>query len=181
MTWHSQTVSVQSRSRQTIRHRLVDVLARSGQWVWRVLPHRVARSVEHLVRFWCALQLESRSFLGRMNTRLSRKHWGVSLGPIYRVSPEGHLVFDARTAARSEGTRILESVRPWASTTEVEIYLEGFHAGEQFVLGSLDIQSRALFESTLMCTSIGSGNSMPLPTVQQSTKRDRSTPLPSRV
>jgi len=72
---------------------------------------------------------------------------------MFRAAPEGHLVHDARTVARNEGTRILAWVRPWANTTEIQIYLAGFHAGEQFVLGNLDTQSPAVFESSWWCAS----------------------------
>src|ERR1700722_6679568 len=137
---------------------------------WRAVPKPLLRATTHLRRFWYALRLEGRSFLGRMQTRLSKEHWGVTLGPIYRESPEGQHLYDARTVARNEGTRTLESVRPWASTTEIQIYLEGFHAGEQFVLGNLDTQSRAVFESSLTRTSPEGGNITPPQAIPQGSK-----------
>jgi hypothetical protein len=42
------------------------------------------------------------------------------------------LIPNARTEARSLGTQELLSRYPWASHTDMVIFLEGFRAGEQF-------------------------------------------------
>src|ERR1700722_4047738 len=88
---------------------------------WRAVPKPLLRATTHLSRFWYALRLEGRSFFGRMHTRLSNAHWGVTLSRMYQESSKFHHLYDARTVARNEGTRTLESVRPWASTTEIQI------------------------------------------------------------
>ena len=148
--------------------------------VWHLLPSVMVRLAERYWRFWCALRLEGRSFLGRMQTLLATKHWGVDLGSVGAYLPDGRLIENERTKARSLGMRELEYRYPWASTIDINLFLEGFREGERFAhrTKGLDLgtEARATVAKTFI-TSEG-GNSMPHLAVQQSTKRDLLTPLP---
>lgn len=139
--------------------------------MWQILRRPLfrplIRGAEYLLRFWYALRLGGRSFLGRMKTLLAKKHWGVDLGPEFEVLPGGHLVENSRTNARSQGTQKLKSDYPWASTIDFEIFLQGFHAGEQYALCSLHTQSH----EQALAYSRG-GNSMPPQATQQHSKHD---------
>ena len=72
--------------------------------------------------------------MGRTQTLLARKHWGVDLGSVLERLPSGRLIQNERTDARSCGIRELVSAHPWASNIDLQIYLEGFDAGERFAL-----------------------------------------------
>jgi hypothetical protein len=150
--------------------------------VWRSLPNVMVRLVARCFRFWCALRLEGRSFLGHMQTLLAKKHWGVDFGSLGARLPDGRLIPNARTEARSLGTQELSLRYPWASTIDTEIYLEGFRAGEQFARRTagldLGIEARASVAKPFVASK--SGNSMPHLAVQQSTKHDPSSQPPSR-
>ncbi len=113
-------------------------------WVWPLLPSVLLRRVSFLLRLLCALQSEGRSFLGHIKTQLGRRHWCVDLGPVYERLPNGCLSQHRRTEARSDGMRELESDHPWASTVDLQIYLEGFDKGERFVLDTLNREGRVL-------------------------------------
>jgi hypothetical protein len=63
-------------------------------------------------------------------------------GPMWERTAQGHRIPNKRTNARIEGTEKLEIDRPWVSTTDLELWLLGFDAGEQFALGSHDKQER---------------------------------------
>lgn len=153
-------------------------LSKSLRWrIWQILRQPVFRPlirlVEYLLRFWYALRLEGRSFSGRMKTLLSRKHWRVDLGLVFESLPNGSLVENSRTNARSRGTQKLKSDYPWANTIDLEIFLRGFHEGEQYVLRSLHTQE---LEQSLAYSR--GGNSMPPRSTQQDSKHDLQSPLP---
>lgn len=164
------------------RHPATDV--RSHMWPWSVLPNALARLARRLFRFWYALLSEARSFLGHIRTRLARKHWGFDLGLEFQCLPDGHLVENEWTKARSSGMQALASAYPWASTTDLQIFLEGVHVGEQSALRILgfDSDKQVLANVAVEPSSVLSGisNSRSQSGVQQSTKHEPSTPLPSR-
>jgi len=143
--------------------------------MWRLLRRPVfqpvIRRVEYLLRFWYALRLEGRSGLGHIQTLLSKKHWGVDLGSPFERLPDGRLIACVRTDARNQGMQKLESDYPWASTIDLEIFLKGFHAGEQYALGTLDRQLRSSAAVGSPDYSKGS-NSMPPVATQQDSKHD---------
>ena len=100
--------------------------------VWRLLPPCLLRRAEHYWRFWCALRLEGGSFLGHMQTLLATRCWGIDLGPVWTRLPDGRLIENEQTKARSLSTQALLSRYPWASKVDKEILLFGFRMGEQF-------------------------------------------------
>ena len=86
------------------------------------------------LRFWYALRLASRSLVGHTKTLLDKKRWAVDFGPLFERLPCGCLVPDERTDARSIGIQEIESRYPWASIVELQVFLEGFDAGERYGL-----------------------------------------------
>jgi hypothetical protein len=119
------------------RHPIERVQQRKYAWVWRRMPAFLLRFLTVLLRFGYALRLAGDSFRGHTQTLLARKHWGVDLGPLFECSPDGCLVHDKRTDARNCGMQELVLAHPWANMVDMQIYLEGFDKGEQFVLSSL--------------------------------------------
>lgn len=155
------------------RHPATDAPARI--LVWRVVPRVLVRSASRSLRFAYALQREGRSFLGRMQTLLAKKHWGVDLGPEFQLSHDGRLVENEWTKARSLGTQALVSAYPWASTIDLQMFLEGVRLGEQSALRILgfgsDKQVLANVALEPWSDHLGSANSMPVQVVQQSSKQ----------
>jgi hypothetical protein len=96
----------------------------------RFLNSRVTQ-VNKLV---CALRQEGRSFFGRIQTLLERRQWGLILGAALERDSTGQLLPNKRTNARSDGIQELVARYPWASTTDLEIFLSGFDMGERFAL-----------------------------------------------
>jgi len=162
------------------RYRVSGGLRRRKALVWRLVPDGMVRLAARYWRWWCALRLEGRSFRGHMRTLLAKKHWGVDLGSLGAYQSDGHLIENERTKAHSLGMQELLSRCPWASTTDIEIYLSGFRAGEQFAhrTAGLDLGTEAR-AGVARDASFERGNSTPHLAVQQSAKHDRQDPLPS--
>jgi hypothetical protein len=173
------TVTDESQSgEQTVvwRHPATDALSRTRALVSRALPSPLVRLGRRWLRFWYALQREGRSFRGHIQTLLAKKHWGIDLGPEFQRSPSGHLVENEWTEARSLGMQALNSRYPWASTVDLQIFLEGVHVGEQSALRILGFGSDkqvlggvAVEPSHILASA---GNSKPLPDAQQSSRPD---------
>lgn len=109
-------------------------------WVWRWTPQPIFQGLSFLLKFWCVLRTEGRSFLGRIRTRLGRKQWGVDVGPVLQTSPDGLLVQNERTNARIASIQALSASHPWASSMDADLLLMGFDAGEKFALRTKDTQ-----------------------------------------
>jgi hypothetical protein len=56
----------------------------------------------------------------------------VDFGSAVQRSPDGILLPVYRTHARAEYTKALLAIHPWADTVDLEIFLMGFDAGEQW-------------------------------------------------
>lgn len=123
-------------------------------------PVSLWRYATVLLRFLYALRLEGRSFVGSMKELLSKTHCGVDLGLALERLPCGCLVQNERTNARHQSIRALVSLRPWASTIDREIFLEGFDAGEQYALdrSSKSIHTHLASASTFQEKSADSGH-----------------------
>lgn len=100
-------------------------------------------------RFWYALRLAIRSGYGNMKTLLSKKHWAVDLGLHFERLECGCLVPNERTSARNNGMKDLEASYPWANTVLVQMFLDGFDKGEQYILGKMDRSGRVSVESSV--------------------------------
>ena len=62
----------------------------------------------------------------------------VDFGPALRRLPDGLLQPDKRTLMRSECIGNLLATRPWADIVDVQMFLAGFDAGEQWCRRTLD-------------------------------------------
>lgn len=106
----------------------------------------------------------------------ARDYGPSRIGPAFRVLQDQSLVRNERTEARTVGIETLRArFGDWVPQLDLEMFLAGFEAGEEFVLR---MGSTGYTESFL--TSIKGGNSMPPQAVQQSSKCDLLVPLPSR-
>lgn len=117
-------------------------------WVWKVTPDPLWTTLEKILRFADALQTESRSLCGRIGRLLSKSD-AVVLGPEYVLLLDRSSVRNIRTAARKHGIEELARRNPWASTVDLQIFLEGFDLGEQYARDSLDIVDTTLVSQTL--------------------------------
>jgi hypothetical protein len=94
-------------------------------------------------RLWyksCILFSALRSCLGHIRTQLAKDQAGASLAS----SPESHHPlrnYDKRRLARKQGIRMLQATHPWIDHQDFEIFLMGFHAGEQWAFDSPDLCS----------------------------------------
>src|ERR1700731_675866 len=97
----------------------------------------IMAKVESYLRFVYALRWEGRSLFGRIQTLLSRKQWDVTAGPDTVCLLDGRVLKNKRTAARKHGIEELVSRYPWASTVDLQMFLDGFDLGEQYGRSSL--------------------------------------------
>jgi len=104
-----------------------------------------------LRRFLCALRWVSGSLFPCIRILLAKKYWGVDLGPAYCSLLSGCLVANERTDARSDGIQKLRSHYPWANTVLLDVYLEGFDAGERFASRKMDTS-----ETVVCCSPVAS-------------------------
>ena len=101
--------------------------SQSAQSVFRNLPLGV--KIELCGKI-CASSL--RRFLYRIRNIQTYKT--VDLGPAFQRLPDGSFGECARTHARSLGTDKLLARYGWADTEDARIFLEGFDAGEEWIL-----------------------------------------------
>jgi hypothetical protein len=73
-----------------------------------------------------------RSFHGRIRNQFARDLDGVDFGPAFLSSPDGSLVLNVRSAVRNLYTEKLLAIHPWVDHQDLEIFLMGFDAGEQW-------------------------------------------------
>jgi len=80
----------------------------------------------------CELLSELRSFLGRIEIVCTQELWrlGVAFGPSVELSPAGVLVECSQTRNRIHDSRKLRQQYPWASATDLLLFLNGFEAAE---------------------------------------------------
>jgi hypothetical protein len=115
-----------------------------GKWaqVWRVISNRVLRLVWPLSRVWYALRIETCTVHWRIRSRLAKRQWTVVVGPEFQLSETGQCHIDERTFARNLGIQSLISHYPVANNIDVSVFLEGFDAGEQYVLRTSGLDKR---------------------------------------
>ena len=93
---------------------------------------------------WYVLKVEGRSFFGRIQAQLSKtRDTFVGFGPAFEPGDTGYWILRRRTHARVLGIQELETLCPWASSgLDIQVFLRGFDAGEQFALRQVGIQPR---------------------------------------
>jgi hypothetical protein len=73
------------------------------------------------------------SCLGHIRTQLAKGQGFVNLGPSMESLPEP-CRRNPRTLARKRGIENLLAIHPWLDLQDLEIFLAGFDAGEQYIL-----------------------------------------------
>ncbi len=77
------------------------------------------------------------SCLGHIRTQLATGRGFVSLGPSMEQLPQSYRR-NPRTLARKQGIENLQATHPWADLQDLEIFLAGFDAGEQYILCTVE-------------------------------------------
>jgi hypothetical protein len=180
MTWQSERSTIfgeqGERSRQPLWCQKRGPFLRTLPHVWRVSKHRVRHRALRWLMFLCKWSTSYRIAYEHIEFERARDYVPTRIGPAFRVLPDQSLVRHERTEARIAGIRTLRAkFGDWLPQLDLEIFLIGFEAGEELVLR---MGSTGYIESFL--TPARGGNSMPPPAVQQSTKRDQQSPLPSQ-
>jgi hypothetical protein len=123
---------------------------------------------------WCtALRIA----YGHIEFERARDFDLLDTGRAFGVLADRSLVPHERTEARTRGIQTLKATfRDWLPQLDRQIFLMGFDAGEQFVLR---MGSENYTETFL--APIWSGNFMPPQVVQQTSKRDLLSQLPSQA
>jgi hypothetical protein len=77
---------------------------------------------------WCKSRSALRSLIGRW-----KSHTGlVDIGPAFRLLPDGLLVHEPRTDARSKDIDIELAKYPWLDLIDRQIFLDGWTMGERY-------------------------------------------------
>jgi hypothetical protein len=75
--------------------------------------------------------LELRSLLHRMGIRYKRRYevYGLDLGQLHRITPDGHLALNIRTRACTRDIENFLERHPWATMVDLEMYRDAWLAG----------------------------------------------------
>jgi hypothetical protein len=88
--------------------------------------------LEDLRRSWCIVRLSFRSFRGHISTQFSKDQGTPHLGKSWGRNHLGQIRRNPRTVARRLYTEKLLATLPWADSQDLQIFLMGFEAGEQW-------------------------------------------------
>ena len=123
---------------------LIRDFERTAIRVWNSIRWAKRPPLAYLCWLWYVLKLEGRSFLGRIQAQLSKtRDTFVDFGQAFEPRDTGYWILHRRTRARVLGTQELETFCPWASSgLDIQVFLRGFDAGEQFALPQVGIQPR---------------------------------------
>jgi hypothetical protein len=91
-------------------------------------------------RWWDRLYIllsSPRNYLGRLHTLLLKDRVSVSLGPSLEYRHPSWTT-NKRTLARKQGIKNLLATHPWADFLDLETFLMGFDAGEQWAASTAD-------------------------------------------
>jgi hypothetical protein len=72
-----------------------------------------------------------RSFRGHLRTQYAKGQVRVDLGSVFELH-QGHPRKNMRTLARRKSIEKLRATHPWVDFQDLEIFLMGFDAGDQF-------------------------------------------------
>ena len=102
---------------------------------WRAVKHRARHRA---LRFWVLACKWSSAFCsasGHIEFERARGYGPIRIGRAFRVLPDQSLVPHERTEARTAGIQTLKATfGDWLPQLDLQIFLMGFEAGEEFVL-----------------------------------------------
>lgn len=107
-------------------HLYNEVLKQSGVLS---LSRLIREHLLHVLRTWI---FSLRSFRGHIENQVARYPAGVPLGTALVRSPQGCLHRNIRSVARRLYIERLLATHPWCDNQDLEIFLMGFDAGEQW-------------------------------------------------
>ena len=93
------------------------------------------------------------SLLGRLRTQLVKNHPRVSFGPAFEAGHPHLLRRNKRTLARKSGVAERLATLTWVDLQDLEIFLMGFDAGEQWASRNLCIEVDPDSTASARCTS----------------------------
>ena len=99
------------------------------------LLRRMGWRLHHKRRIWASA---FRSFRSHIQILIAKEQGLGDLGCAYLYDANGQLQVNTRTTARILYTEKLLSVYPWLDSVDLETFLLGFDAGEQWASGSED-------------------------------------------
>jgi hypothetical protein len=111
---------------------------RNVAWAWRELRYLAFLLRSHLLGTMRRGKACFDSFRGHMAIQFATEPPSVDFGQAFERAPDGTYREDTRTLARSEYTRGLLAIRDWADSGDLQMFLMGFDAGEQWALRSED-------------------------------------------
>ena len=120
MGTRSDALNLPAKSNYDRRKRLWDSFAR---WLLRLFPGLVPG----LYRWYAAF----RSFRGRIRIQFAKEGARVHLGPSVQFR-EGCYKANRRTLARAEGIEKLQATHRWVDIVDLQLFLMGFDAGEEY-------------------------------------------------
>jgi hypothetical protein len=115
--------------------------ARATTSRWPLASHRSGSLLARGAMLWNISNRTLAALWGHWKSQISAKSQTVSFGPAFRRLPDGSLQPESRTIERSKRIDNLLATRPWADRVDIQIFLEGFDAGEQWCLGNQDLGS----------------------------------------
>jgi hypothetical protein len=102
---------------------------RKVHWDWFSVS--AALSTANLASLLCRWYVAFRSFRAHIRIQSARKGASVDVGPALQRQGERYLS-DERTIARAEGIRKLLATHVWADSVDIQMFLVGFDAGEEY-------------------------------------------------
>lgn len=131
----STSLDLRDRNGEPFWYRSDDPSRRTLSVAWRVAKCRAHRRVLHwaaLAYRWCIAFRIASGYI-RFARNGGRDH--CRIGPAVRVLPDQSLLPHERTEARTSGIQTLRArIGAWAAPLDLQIFLVGFDAGEEFVL-----------------------------------------------
>jgi hypothetical protein len=122
-----QEVSRESSTRADQNHRSKG----GGRSALRSRINRAGIGFRCVWSIWCSA---FRSLRGHIQIQPATRLPNADFGPALRQLPNGSLEPNRRTLSRSHYTQILEATHSWVDCVDIQIFLMGFDAGEQWVL-----------------------------------------------
>ena len=118
-----------------------DRAQRKALWVWDWFSMSELLSWANLESLLCRWCVAFRSFRAHIRIQSSRAKARVDLGPALQFR-DGRYQPNTRTTARDEGIRRLQASHLWTDCVDLQIFLMGFDAGEEYGKDTLRLEHR---------------------------------------